>query len=59
MSGGSVTEISLESDFGDFVVNANGIRIEFHADGSVDAYAAGAMKVHPAANDSATSKRTL
>src|SRR6202044_3617247 len=39
--------------FGDVAVKANGIRIELHADGSVDAYTAGTVKVHPAANDTA------
>ena len=49
----SLREISLGDGFGEVAVKANGIRIELHADGSVDAYTAGAVKVHPAANDSA------
>ena len=51
MSEGKATEISLGDGFGEAAVKANGIRIELHADGSVDAYTAGAVKVHPAAND--------
>jgi hypothetical protein len=52
MSGGSsAKEVSLGDGFGEVAVKANGIRIELHADGSVDAYTAGAVKVHPAAND--------
>ena len=49
--GSSAKEISLGDSFGEVAVKANGIRIELHADGSVDAYTAGAVKVHPAAND--------
>jgi hypothetical protein len=49
----SPREISLGDGFGEVAVKANGIRIELHADGSVDAYTAGAVKVHPAANDTA------
>ena len=52
--GSSAKEISLGDSFGEVAVKANGIRIELHADGSVDAYTAGAVKVHPAANDSWT-----
>jgi len=49
--GSSTKEITLGDGFGEVAVKANGIRIELHADGSVDAYTAGAVKVHPAAND--------
>ena len=49
--GSSAKEISLGDSFGEVAVKANGIRIELHADGSVDAYTAGAVKVHHAAND--------
>jgi hypothetical protein len=49
--GSSAKEISLGDGFGEVAVKANGIRIELHADGSVDAYTAGAVKVHGAAND--------
>ena len=49
--GSSAKEISLGDGFGEVAVKANGIRIELHADGSVDAYTAGAVMVHPAAND--------
>jgi hypothetical protein len=52
--GSSAKEISLGDSFGEVAVKANGIRIELHADGSVDAYTAGAVKVHPAANDIAS-----
>jgi len=59
MSEGSCAkEISLGDSFGEVAVKANGIRIELHADGSVDAYTAGAVKVHPAANDTTTGKKT-
>jgi hypothetical protein len=51
--GSNAKEISLGDGFGEVAVKANGIRIELHADGSVDAYTAGAVKVHPAANDAA------
>ena len=57
--GSSAKEISLGEGFGEVAVKANGIRIELHADGSVDAYTAGAVKVHPAANDSAKSRAAL
>ena len=57
--GSSAKESSLGDGFGDVAVKANGIRVELHADGSVDAYTAGAVKVHPAANDDARPKAAL
>jgi len=54
----SAKEISLGDGFGEVAVKANGIRIELHADGSVDAYTAGPVKVHPAANDTAANGKT-
>jgi hypothetical protein len=59
MSSSNTREISLGDGFGEVAVKANGIRIELHADGSVDAYTAGAVKVHPAANDTAQSSAAL
>jgi hypothetical protein len=44
-------EISLGENFGDVAVQVKGIRLETHADGSVDVYTNGPVKVHPAAND--------
>src|ERR1039458_6115435 len=58
-SSGKAKEISLGDGFGEVAVKANGIRVELHADGSVDAYTAGAVKVHPAANDDARPKAAL
>lgn len=51
---GNAREISLGDDFGDVVVKANGVRIEVHTDGSVDAYTERPVNVHPSANDSAS-----
>ena len=56
--GSSAKEISLGDSFGEVAVKANGIRIELHADGSIDAYTAGPVKVHPAANDAAAKAKT-
>ena len=47
----SLKEISLGEDFGDVAVKVNGVRVEVHTDGSVDAYTAGTVKVHSPAND--------
>src|SRR5947209_1751727 len=47
---GKAREIFLGDDF-DVVVKVNGIRIDVHTDGSVDAYTQGAVKVHSPAND--------
>ena len=44
-------EISLGDGFGDVAVKVNGIRVEVHTDGSVDAYTDGAVEVHSPAND--------
>jgi hypothetical protein len=44
-------EISLGEDFGDVAVKVNGVRVEVHTDGRVDAYTNGAVQVHPVAND--------
>jgi hypothetical protein len=60
-SSSTAKEIDLGNGFGDVAVNANGIRVELHADGSiaaytqkdVDAYTNGAVHVHPAVNDDA------
>jgi len=49
--GGKAREISLGDDFGDVAVKVNGVRVEVHTDGSVDAYTEGVVKVHSAAND--------
>jgi hypothetical protein len=46
-------EIDLGKALGEVVVRANGVRIELHADGSADAYIAGALKIHPAAKEGA------
>jgi hypothetical protein len=43
--------ISLVEDSGDVTVKVNGVRVEVHTDGSIDAYTDHAVKVHPAAND--------
>ena len=56
--GSSAKEISLGDGFGEVAVKANGTRIELHADGSLDVYTAGAVKVHPAANDTAAKAAT-
>ena len=53
---GRAREISLGDDF-DVVVKVNGIRIDVHTDGSVDAYTGGAVKVHCPAND--TGKKAI
>jgi hypothetical protein len=47
MAGGSrkAREISLGDGFGDVAAKVNGVRIEVHADGSVDAYTEGAVQV--------------
>src|SRR5260221_12518127 len=47
--------ISLWDGFGEVAVSGNGIRVELHADGNVDAYTSGAVKVHAAANDESKS----
>jgi hypothetical protein len=52
-------EISLSDGFGEVAVNAKGIRIELHEDGSVDAYSAGAVRVHQAAKDGAVTAATF
>jgi hypothetical protein len=45
-------EISLgKGCLGDVAVRVNGVRVEVHADGSVDAYTDGPVKVHAAATD--------
>jgi hypothetical protein len=49
-SSSNAREISLGEDF-DVVVKVNGVTIEVDADGSIDAYTNGAVKVHPVAND--------
>ena len=46
-SGGKAKEIVLGDELGDIAVNAYGVRIELHADGSVDAYTAGVVHVPP------------
>jgi hypothetical protein len=51
-------EISLWENFGDVAVQVKGIRLETHADGSVDVYTNGPVKVHPAANDDGKPKAT-
>src|ERR1039458_4256227 len=51
-------EISLGEDFGDVAVKVNGVRVEVHTDGSVDAYTDGPVQVHPAANDASEAKTT-
>jgi hypothetical protein len=45
------TEIDLEGDFGDVVVKAKGVRVEVHADRSVDTYTDSPVRQHPAMND--------
>jgi hypothetical protein len=50
-SGGKAKEIVLGDEFGDIAVKANGVRVEIHSDGSVDAYTKGAVNVHSPAND--------
>jgi hypothetical protein len=53
--GRKVKEINLGPDFGDIAVEVNGVRVEVHADGSVDAYTDRAVNAHSAArNDKAT-----
>jgi hypothetical protein len=48
MTGSSeVKEISLGDGFGTVAVKVNGVRVEVHADGSMDAYTDGAFIVHP------------
>ena len=64
MADGKTRKISLAEDFGDLVVEVNGVRIEVRTDGSVlaftnssiDAYTNGPVKVHPAANDDIKAK---
>jgi hypothetical protein len=56
MGGGNAREISpkqisLGDGFGEVALTVNGVRVEVHADESIDAFTAGAVKVHPAAND--------
>ena len=48
---GKAREIFLGEEFGDVAVKVNGVRVEVHTDGSVDAYTAGTVKVHSPAND--------
>ena len=55
---GKAREISLGEDFGDVAVKVNGVRVEVHTDGSVDAYTDGPVQVHPAANDASEAKTT-
>jgi hypothetical protein len=56
MSEGSckAREIDLGNGLGDVAVKINGATIEVHADGSIDAFTPGALKVHPAADDEST-----
>ncbi len=54
MSQGNAREISLGDDFGEVIVRANGIRVELHVDGSVDAYTREAVHAHPSTNDDDT-----
>src|ERR1035437_7000965 len=55
---GKAREISLGEDFGDVAVKVNGVRVEVHTDGRVDAYTNGPVQVHPAANDASEAKTT-
>jgi hypothetical protein len=48
---GKSKEIVLGDELGDIAVKANGVRVEIHTDGSVDAFTNGAVHVHPAVND--------
>jgi hypothetical protein len=48
---GKAREISLGEDFGDVAVSVNGVRVEVHSDGKVDAFTNGPVQVHPASND--------
>ena len=57
--GSKAREISLGEGFGEVALKVNGATVEVHADGSVDAFTAGAVKVHPAANDDAKAKAAL
>jgi hypothetical protein len=57
--GSNAKEISLGDGFGEVALKVNGTTVEVHADGSVDAYTAGAVKLHPAANDTAKSRAVL
>ncbi len=52
MGQGNAKEISLGDGFGDVALKVNGATVEVHADGSVDAYTAGAVRLHAPANDS-------
>src|ERR1019366_9357047 len=56
--GSKARKISLGEGFGEVALKVNGATVEVHADGSVDAYTAGAVKVHPAANDIAEKVKT-
>jgi hypothetical protein len=49
--GSNAKEISLGDGFGNVVLRANSIRIELHADGSVDAYAPGHERPGRAGNE--------
>ena len=43
---GNVREISLGEGFGDVALKVNGVRVEIHADGSIDVQAGGNVDVH-------------
>jgi hypothetical protein len=50
--GSKAREIDLGDGFGEVAVKVNSARVEIHADGSIDAFTAGPVNLHPAANDS-------
>ncbi len=52
MGHSNAKEISLGDGFGDVALKVNGATVEVHADGSVDAYTAGSIRLHAPANDS-------
>jgi hypothetical protein len=56
-SSGKQENIWLGEDFDEVVVHGPGVHVEVHADGSVDAYTLGVVKVHAATNDT-TAKAT-
>jgi hypothetical protein len=52
MGMGSPKEISIDKQFGEVAVTANGARVEIHSDGSVDAYTDRPVRTHTAEDDS-------